>query len=60
VEFWVLTDSESGSEASYFEVYFEEEGGDQQQQQQASAEVETQAATVDSSNSEVALMFIDK
>ena len=39
------TDSESGSEASDFEVSFEEEEEkDQQQQQQASAEIETQAA----------------
>jgi ATPase subunit of ABC transporter with duplicated ATPase domains len=54
------TDSESGSEASDFEEYFEEEDEEegqqqqqqqqhqqQQQQQQASAEVETQAATSD-------------
>jgi len=44
------TESESGSEASDFEVSFEEEGEEkdqqqQQQQQQASAEIETQAAT---------------
>ena len=42
------SDSESGSEASNFEVSFEEEEEeetDQQQQQQASAEIETQAAT---------------
>ena len=42
-------DSESGSEASDFENYFEEEEEeeDQQQQQQASAEIKTQAATSD-------------
>jgi len=39
------TDSESGSEVSDFEDYFEEEEEEEQQQQQASAEVETQAAT---------------
>jgi hypothetical protein len=41
------TDSESGSEASDFEEYFEdeEEEDQQQQQQQASAEIETQDAT---------------
>jgi hypothetical protein len=50
VKFWLLTDSEPGSEASDFEDYFEEDEEEekekeQQQQQQASAEVETQAAT---------------
>jgi hypothetical protein len=40
------TDSESGSEASNFEDYFEEEEEeDQQKQQQASAEIKTRAAT---------------
>ena len=42
------TDSESGSEARYFQEYLEEEEEEdpqQQQQQQASAEVQTQAAT---------------
>ena len=48
------TDSEPGSEASNFEDYFEEEEEEkeeeqqEQQQQQASAEVETQAATIGS------------
>jgi hypothetical protein len=41
------TDSESGSEASDFEEYFEEEAEEEEEQQQqpASAEVELQAAT---------------
>jgi len=42
------TNSESGSEASDFEDYFEEEEEEenqQQQQQQASAEIETKAST---------------
>ena len=42
------TDSESASEASNFENYFEEEEEEnqqQRQQQQASLEIETQAAT---------------
>ena len=42
------SDSESGSEASNFEVYFEEEEEeerDQQQEQETSAEIKTQAAT---------------
>jgi len=40
------TDSESGSEASDFEDYFEdEEEEEDQQQQEAFAEIETQAAT---------------
>jgi hypothetical protein len=39
------TDSESYSEASEFEEYFEEEEEEVQQQQQASADIETQAAT---------------
>ena len=41
------TDSESGSEASDFENYFEEEEEKDQQQKQATAEIETQAATSD-------------
>jgi len=41
------TDSESGSEASDFENYFEEKEEEDQQQKQASAEIETQAATSD-------------
>ena len=39
------TDSESGSEASDFEVFFEEEKEEKDQQQQPSGEIETQAAT---------------
>jgi hypothetical protein len=38
------TDSESCSEASEFEEYFEEEEEEIQKQQQASAEIETHAA----------------
>ena len=46
MKFWLLTLTESGSEASDFEDYLEEEEEeDPQQQQQPSAQVETQAAT---------------
>ena len=45
MKFWLLTPTESGSEASNFEDYLEEEEEEDQQQQQASAEIKTQAAT---------------
>jgi hypothetical protein len=41
------TDSESGSEASDFEDYFEEEEEEDKQQQQASAEIERNCQTFD-------------